>query len=86
MQVRDRLHRLIDELPEDELGAVERLLVDRRQGCSPLRRAVMDAPVDDEPLSADDFAALEEAYADVAAGRFADDETLWRRLGDDPTR
>lgn len=86
MQVRERLHQLIDELPEDELLAVERFVADRRAIDSRLRPAWMDAPEDDEPLTPEDIAGLEEAYADLAAGRIVSDDELWRRLGHAPRR
>ena len=85
MQTRDRIHRLIDELPDDELSAVERFLVERRTADDPLRRALANAPEEDEPLTAKEAAAIEEGYRDLAAGRVVSNDELWRRLGHDPT-
>lgn len=94
MQTRDRLHRLIDELPEAELPAVERLPAERgddrleralgKAPDDPFLRALADAPEDDEPLTPEDEAAIDEAYRDVAAGRVMSDDELWRRLGHAP--
>ena len=84
MQMRERVHRLIDELPEQELGAVERFLAQRGAGVSPLRCALEAAPEEDEPLSTEAAAAIEEAYADVVAGRVVKDDDLGRRLGHAP--
>ncbi len=143
-RTRDRLHRLIDELPEQDLPAVEELLANRckddhlflrklteapeddepltaeeetalREGIDALERGELashaevraeldapppghdvprpgaarktlrqrlaEAPIDDEPLTPEDVAALDEAYEDIAAGRVFSDEELWRRLG-----
>ena len=43
------------------------------------------APEDDEPLTAEDIAAIEEGLRDVEAGRLIPDDELWRRLGHAPT-
>ena len=77
MQTRDRLHRLIDELPEAELSVVERFLAER--GAAP-SLTLAEAPEDDEPLTPEDEAAIEEAYADIAAGRVLSHEEARQRL------
>ena len=84
MQTRDRIHRLIDELPEAELPAVERFLAERDAGASAFRRALANAPEEDEPVTPEEEAAIEEAYADLAAGGGIPDDELWRRLGHAP--
>jgi hypothetical protein len=73
------LHRLIDELPETEEAAARRFLeflCDR-----PHEYSIEDAPFDDEPLTDEDKAALEEARASLRAGEFVTDQELWSRLG-----
>jgi hypothetical protein len=52
---RAELHELVDEIPEERLDSVGALLVEIVE--------------DDEPLTADDIAGLEESEADVRAGR-----------------
>ena len=84
MQTRERVHQLIDELPDNELDDVERFLAQRGAGGSAFRRALESAPEEDEPVSPEEAAAIEEAYADVAAGRVLTDDELWRRLGHAP--
>ena len=86
MQTRERVHRLVDELPEDELLAVEQLLAERRGKPGGFLGTFADAPEDDEPLTAEDIAAIDEAYADIAAGRTISHDELWRRLGHDAAR
>lgn len=82
MHTRDRIHELVEKLPEDTLSAVEQFLERRNStGGSPVRRALACAPVEVEPLTPEDIAALDEAYADVAAGRTVADAKVRRRLG-----
>jgi hypothetical protein len=77
---RTELHRMIDELPESELHAAARFLEFLREAGDPLLRALEAAPEDDEPLTPEDEAAIEEALEDVRAGRVVRHEDLWRRL------
>lgn len=84
MPTRDRLHALIDDLPEGELPAVERFLAERGASDSALLRALATAPEDDEPLTPEDEAAIEEGYRDLAAGNVVSNDELWRRLGHAP--
>ena len=78
MHVRERLHRLIDVLPDDELERMERVLVGETNGSNGTTLA--DAPYDDEPLTPEDVAALSEARADIAAGRVVSHEEARHRL------
>ena len=72
MATRETLHRLVDELPEEAVGAVELFLefvmLRRRPAANPVLQAFMNAPDDDEPLTADDIEALSEARADFERG------------------
>ena len=78
MQVRERLHRLIDQLPDAELDRVERLFIQDADGA--IETAIADAPDDDEPLTPEDETALSDAYADLAAGRVVSHDQARRRL------
>jgi hypothetical protein len=79
---RERIHQLIDQLSERELATAERLLSEPHEAHDPVLRALANAPLDDEPLTPEEEAALEEGYADFAAGRMVTDDDLWRRLDD----
>jgi hypothetical protein len=82
-----RLYELIDQLPASEWSTVERFLVRQNQlACDPLYRALHDAPYEDEPISPEEEAAVEETrqqmkraqgipWEEVRAELFADDET-----------
>lgn len=68
MTTKERLHRLIDELPElpaSELEAVEVYL--QRLG-DPVLRAFLDAPEDDELETEEERLAVEEARAAIVRG------------------
>ncbi len=77
---RDRIHQLVDSLSERELAAVERFLAQLQNGDDPVLRALAAAPEDDEPLTSEDQVAIQEAYADLAAGRTIPDDEVRRRL------
>jgi hypothetical protein len=85
MTRREHLHRLIDELPEDVVGAVQlfmEFVLFRRQRSDltdPVLRTFMNAPADDEPLTAEDIAAIAEARADFTNGDTVSWETYMRK-------
>lgn len=72
MTTKDRLHRLIDALPEHELGQAERLLA-TLPGADPVLRAVLLAPEDDEGETDEERAAVREACEQVERGELVDD-------------
>ena len=79
--VRETLHRIVDELPDNELRAAKRYMEYLRNMSDPLVRKLAEAPYDDEPLTAEDEAALQEGLADFAAGRVYTSEEVKRELG-----
>ena len=69
MVVREKLHRLVDALPDDELRAAERYLEYLRDTAGDrVLRALRNAPVDDEPLTKQDLDAISEADEAIARG------------------
>lgn len=82
MTIRDTLHRLVDELPESEVSAAERYLeylsVARND---PFLRALMHAPLDDEPETDEERAAVAQGRAALDRGDVVSDEGLRRDLG-----
>ena len=81
MRTRDRLHRLIDDLPEDELAAVEEVLTRRRQADDPFLRALANAPAESEPLSPEDEADIDEGWEAIRRGELVSNDELRRKLG-----
>ncbi len=55
---RQHAHQLLDQLNLGQLAAVVHLL---EAMTDPVARAIANAPVDDEPLTAEDIQALDEA-------------------------
>lgn len=81
MEDRHALHSLVDELPEPELPAARRFLEYLRQQTSDSLRLVLDAaPLDDEPLTDDDLAAIRVGFEDQARGETVSHEEVKRLL------
>ena len=60
MTVKERLHHLVDELPESEAPTAARILEALRVAADPVRSALERAPLDDEPLTEEETATLAE--------------------------
>ena len=72
MTVQEKLHHLIEELPEAELHAALRFLEYLRQTSTradPVLQALLAAPPDDEPLSEEEIAASDAAWEAYVTGR-----------------
>jgi len=67
---RAELHRLIDELDEDQAARLLQVVSD------PLERGLVLAPLDDEPLSEEDKAAIAEGEAAYRRGDWVSDDDL----------
>ena len=84
MEPRERLHALVDTLPDDEVHAALRFLEFlENEGVSPLW-SMADAPLDDEPLSPEEEHALAEAEEDLAQGLVVSHAEARRRLLGEP--
>ena len=71
MSTKEILHRLVDQLPEAESVEAERLLK-ALQIQDPVLRAIALAPVDDEPETDEERAAVQEALDELARGGLVD--------------
>lgn len=81
-QERKQAHALLDQLPADKLNAVRRVLeVMVYPGDDPLARSLAIAPVDSEPVSQEEAAALDEAHAAIARGEGTPHEEILREFG-----
>ena len=78
---KQRLHQLIDELPEDEIQAAQRYLEFLTACRDPLLNALESAPEDDEPVSSEEHRAVEEAERAAAAGDVVPDSHVRAKLG-----
>jgi hypothetical protein len=75
---REKIHKLVDELPEADLDPVAEILISR--GEDPVIAAFRDAPEDDEPWTDEDETAAAEGRADIAAGRTVSLEEIKREF------
>lgn len=81
MEERQVIHILVDELPDDELVAAKRFLEYLRfRSKDPLRVFLDEAPLDDEPVTEEDRAAIHEGFAEKARGEVVSQEEAERLL------
>jgi hypothetical protein len=76
---RDILHDLVDRISEDELAAAQRFL--EYLAVNPAYRAALSTPVDDEPLTETDAAAILRARDEERAGKVISHEEMLREFG-----
>jgi hypothetical protein len=81
MTSREELHLLVQKLPENDLPVVRRFL-EYLCGVSDqaVKRALRDAPLDDEPFTAEDVAAVDEAIRQLQESGPVSWEQMMRRL------
>lgn len=66
MTTREKLHRIVDELPDEALDAALKAIEGRND--DPMIRRLDEAPPEDEEISAEEEAAVQEARDEIAAG------------------
>ena len=76
---RAELHELLDSLPDDRLEEAGRRLAELVD--DPVLRALMLAPIDDEPLAPEQAERLDRRRTSAARGNTISTEELTRRLG-----
>ncbi len=81
MTEKERLHSLVDDLPEPEVHAALRFVEYLRlEAADPVARALREAPYDDEPVTAEDLAELEAADRDRQEGHVIPHDEARREL------
>lgn len=81
MTTKERLHKLVDEMNEVEAAAT--LLITERHRDDAMLQALASAPEEDEEISAEEEAAVQEARNELAAGAPTIPlEQVMRELGD----
>jgi hypothetical protein len=65
---RETLPRLIDGLPDADLAVAARVLQAWRATADPVLRALLEAPLDEEPESAEERRAVPEAREELGRG------------------
>jgi hypothetical protein len=69
-RVKADLHRLIDDLDDEQAARLLQMVSD------PIERSLMLAPLDDEPLTDEDKAAIAEGEAAYRRGDWVSDDDL----------
>ncbi len=75
---------MIDHIPASDVPATRKFL--RAMIEDPLELSMLTAPLDDEPLTAEDVAALAEARASLDRGEGIPHEEILREFGLTPAR
>ena len=70
MVTKEDVHRLVEQIKEDDLPAAALYLRLLRNQGDPLLTALANAPEDDEPETPEEAAAVAEAKAEIARGEF----------------
>jgi hypothetical protein len=81
MSGKEALHRLIDDLPEQDVPVAVRVLEALRATSDPVLRALLSAPLDDEPDTDDMDGGLSEARREAAEGKGISHDEVKRELG-----
>ena len=80
-KTKERIYRLVDQLPDREIPAAERYLQYLRDQGDPLLRKLVSVPYDDEPQTVAEQRSVEEAYSAVKAGDVRPLEEVEEELG-----
>lgn len=76
-----RLHKLIDQLPEDEIQAAERCLESLCSHRDPVLDAIRSAPDVEEPFSEEEQQGVDDAIRDLRAGNRVPHAQILRKYG-----
>ena len=77
----EEMHALIDQAPETDLGRLALYARYLQAGETPLLRTLLTAPINDEPLTTEDEAAIEEGLRAIERGEVSSPEDLEREFG-----
>lgn len=81
MTDKERLHSLVDDLPEPEVRAALRFVEYLRwEAADPVSRALHDAPCDDESVTEEDLAELEATDREQREGHVVSHDDARRTL------
>ena len=80
-KARERLYRLVDQIPEGEVHAAARYLEYLAEHGDPFIRKLMNAPIHDQPVTPEEEEAVREAWEAVKAGDVYTLEEVEKDLG-----
>lgn len=78
-EARTKLHDLIESLPSEDVPTALRVLEALNSSSEPL--ALRDIPIDDEPETGEERAAVAEARREIEEGKGIPHDEVMRRLG-----
>jgi hypothetical protein len=79
--LRQELREIVERLPSEELYGARRYLGYLIASEDPFVQSLLEAPWDDEPLTAEEEALVEEGWRAVKEGDVVSHEEMKRRLG-----
>ena len=79
--LRQELHEILEKVPSEDLHAARRYLGYLIASKDPFVQSLLEAPWDNEPLTAEDEAAIEEGMRAEAEGKLISHEEVKRQLG-----
>ena len=80
-EARTKLHDLIESLPSDDVPTALRILEALNSSSDPVPLALRDVPIDDEPETEEERAAVAEALHDLEEGRFISHDEVMLKYG-----
>jgi predicted transcriptional regulator len=80
-EAREKLHGLIESLPSADVPTAQRVLEALISSSDPVPLALRDVPIDDEPETEEERAAVAEALRDLEEGRLIPHEEVMRKYG-----
>lgn len=80
-EAREKLHGLIESLPSEDVPTALRILEALNSSSDPVPLALRDVPIDDEPETEEERAAVAEARREIEEGKGIPHDEVMRRLG-----
>lgn len=80
-EARTKLHDLIESLPSEDVPTALRVLEALNSSSDPVPLALRDIPLDDEPETEEERAAVAEARREIEEGKGIPHDEVMRRLG-----
>jgi hypothetical protein len=81
MDSRERIHHLVDELPEEDMATIKRILEGLVAASrNPVLRALQEADYDDEEIDSEEEREVVAALDDLKRGKVCSTEEARKRL------
>lgn len=80
-EARTKLHDLIESLPSEDLPTALRILEALISSSDPVPLALRDVPIDDEPETEEERAAVAEARREIEEGKGIPHDEVMRKYG-----